>query len=693
MGLSNSKEQPDNVKKEGNLQNSKTGKVFCWLTNSDLLLFKSKKAAYKKGVDGAISRIPLYNVTIQHCRNLLKLTLPTRVVTFKGKSLESWASEIHQVCQSEDMKTLRNTIYTQQKKFTLHVHIMEGRDIETNGDTPIVVSAQVIPKTESQDLNLGNLSNDIITQTTGTACGSSPIWGDVFSFSAAGAEDAMILKLLKSSGKKELGEVVINLSKLDLGGNPDISTLVDPIPSEACELSCNSESDPNSLPTPPGSVEVSIVGSSQKTSHSSILTQGVNECSDSDSDENVNNGSVSSVLTDPTPVNISSKSVLSTTGKDGANTMSKFIQDMDVNAASGRYSSLEGRGMQDDHRSSVDIYSNDFDFENRALGMHRWVEVFDSKKNVVVGVLHICIRAIPAEQLDDLTLSSQKFKESRITALTPDNFFLDDKAFIRPLNIYTGSWNVGNKAPSLDLSPWIPRSDYDLLIFGSQECKYEPRKGYGSCRDDWIGTLTTHVGENYMLVDAVNLMEIRLVVFCSKVLFPEISNVITDTKACGIGGVLGNKGGALMSFNVRNTRFCFLNSHLAAHQDMRDRRNQDVRDISTGINSGAKGSDLSNYFHYLFWIGDLNYRLTFGDQGMKRQPSLQQFNTMVRMVRDQKYEELFQYDQLKDDMENYRVYTGFTEGVHNFEPTFKVKRHEPLVYNVCIALLPMELTF
>jgi endonuclease/exonuclease/phosphatase family metal-dependent hydrolase len=145
---------------------------------------------------------------------------------------------------------------------------------------------------------------------------------------------------------------------------------------------------------------------------------------------------------------------------------------------------------------------------------------------------------------------------------------------------------------------------------------------------------------------------------------------------------MGNKGGTVVAFTFHDSSLCFVNTHLAAHQDKVERRNADVAEVIRGIKLGHKGKyDILNQYHHVFWMGDLNYRLDFGDQGEAKKPSEEQFNKMVKMVDDKKFGELFEHDQLAKSMGEKKVFVGFQEGKCNFPPTFKVLRNENLVYS------------
>lgn len=47
---------------------------------------------------------------------------------------------------------------------------------------------------------------------------------------------------------------------------------------------------------------------------------------------------------------------------------------------------------------------------------------------------------------------------------------------------------------------------------------------------------------------------------------PVIGEIATDSVACGVLGVGGNKGAVAVSFSLYRRRFCALCSHFAAHQ-------------------------------------------------------------------------------------------------------------------------------
>ena len=86
------------------------------------------------------------------------------------------------------------------------------------------------------------------------------------------------------------------------------------------------------------------------------------------------------------------------------------------------------------------------------------------------------------------------------------------------------------------------------------------------------------------------------------------------TVATGLAGVIGNKGGCGIAFDIYDDRICFIGSHLAARIDRKrlEARNQNYRDILKGLSNGFSKNGLNDIHHefdHLIWIGDLNYRV------------------------------------------------------------------------------------
>lgn len=110
------------------------------------------------------------------------------------------------------------------------------------------------------------------------------------------------------------------------------------------------------------------------------------------------------------------------------------------------------------------------------------------------------------------------------------------------MEIFIGTWNVGEAAPPDNLEDWIPKDRYDVYVIGTQECEYPPKKGNVNAEADWFDILTSHLGTNYVKVAGLSLLSIREIVFIRREHFYKLSDIETATVATGIGGVIGNKG-------------------------------------------------------------------------------------------------------------------------------------------------------
>eukprot|EP01102_Stenamoeba_stenopodia_P013446 TRINITY_DN4365_c0_g1_i4.p1 TRINITY_DN4365_c0_g1~~TRINITY_DN4365_c0_g1_i4.p1 ORF type:complete len:443 (-),score=64.72 TRINITY_DN4365_c0_g1_i4:27-1355(-) len=204
----------------------------------------------------------------------------------------------------------------------------------------------------------------------------------------------------------------------------------------------------------------------------------------------------------------------------------------------------------------------------------------------------------------------------------------------------------------------MPPNKYDVYAIGTQECQYSPKAG-GNCNTDWNNIIAKNLGDSYIQLTSVNLRDIRLVVFIKNTLFPFVSAIQGSKEATGIANVIGNKGGVGISFNFHGTSFCFVNSHLAAHQSMTTDRNLNVEAILSSLHLGYPDFEVTTQFCHLFFFGDLNYRID-----MDR-------DEVVNLISQQQWDELLEHDQLLNEQRKEKVFYGFHEGPISFAPTYR----------------------
>eukprot|EP01105_Mastigella_eilhardi_P025818 TRINITY_DN7160_c0_g1_i1.p1 TRINITY_DN7160_c0_g1~~TRINITY_DN7160_c0_g1_i1.p1 ORF type:complete len:899 (-),score=261.26 TRINITY_DN7160_c0_g1_i1:102-2771(-) len=248
-----------------------------------------------------------------------------------------------------------------------------------------------------------------------------------------------------------------------------------------------------------------------------------------------------------------------------------------------------------------------------------------------------------------------------------------------------GTWNVNGQKPSESLDEWlIPKGDVkpDIYCLGFQELDLTAEAlllGDTSRAAPWdahIQDTLRRVGE-YRLLLMRQLVGVLLCVYVRADLMPRISGLQSNLAAVGIMGMMGNKGGIGVRFNIGDTTFCIVNSHLNAHLDNIARRNQDYRDISRRIvfgGGGAPGASpsvadddtgcLSIFDHdYLFWMGDLNYRLAA--------PA----DDIFEKIKKEDYSALMPWDQLMQQMKSGQAFEVFQEAPLRFAPTYKYDKN------------------
>ena len=91
---------------------------------------------------------------------------------------------------------------------------------------------------------------------------------------------------------------------------------------------------------------------------------------------------------------------------------------------------------------------------------------------------------------------------------------------------------------------------------------------------DRLASIFKRIDPSYTICESRQLVGLFLCILCKGNARPEhLSLSLVKT---GMGGYHGNKGAIAVRFLVRDTAFCIVNSHLAAHQSNISARNTDI---------------------------------------------------------------------------------------------------------------------
>lgn len=310
-------------------------------------------------------------------------------------------------------------------------------------------------------------------------------------------------------------------------------------------------------------------------------------------------------------------------------------------------------------------------------------------------------RGIPVGQLEEedenpliVDWNEKEFSQTATTASLKKMFIKTEmerrkESYIerREFSFLVGSWNVNGQEIASDLSSWLhlhrTTKEPEYIFISLQELDRRPERFVNSTNhskelawtsfilqnlnsssslnsdsnDNTINNANEHHEEelDYHCISSECMVGIYGAVFVHRKAAVISQKSITSSVApCGFMGFMGNKGAVGIRFKIGATWIGFISSHLAAHTNQLERRNQDFADICKSL-SLVMGSDL------VLWAGDLNYRLEV--------PSYLVIKDIIN--HEEGRMELLSYCQLKKEMLAGRSFQGFEEAPISFPPTYK----------------------
>ncbi|XP_050080450.1 phosphatidylinositol 4,5-bisphosphate 5-phosphatase A-like isoform X2 [Anopheles maculipalpis] len=243
------------------------------------------------------------------------------------------------------------------------------------------------------------------------------------------------------------------------------------------------------------------------------------------------------------------------------------------------------------------------------------------------------------------------------------------------VKIYIVTWNVSTKFPeNISLNKLLglenrPDQDTalpDFFVIGLQEVNAQPQNTlYNLFKDDlWTQKFKEVLKErDFVVIKTEQMQGLLLSVFARRKHLLHLRQVETEYTRTGLGGIWGNKGAVSIRLNVYGSSICLVNAHLAAHDHMLEERINDYERIVQEQKFHVKAKETIFDHDYVFWFGDLNFRLTG-----EATTSADEIRAMV--ARDE-LKQLIEKDQLLLVRREGRAFSQLQERLPQFPPTFK----------------------
>uniref|UniRef100_A0A2K6C8V2 phosphoinositide 5-phosphatase n=1 Tax=Macaca nemestrina TaxID=9545 RepID=A0A2K6C8V2_MACNE len=242
----------------------------------------------------------------------------------------------------------------------------------------------------------------------------------------------------------------------------------------------------------------------------------------------------------------------------------------------------------------------------------------------------------------------------------------EDYTYIQNFRFFVGTYNVNGQSPKECLRPWLSDGVQapDVYCVGFQELDLSKEAFFfhdTPKEEEWFKAVSEglHPDAKYAKVKLIRLVGIMLLLYVKQEHAAYVSEVEAETVGTGIMGRMGNKGGVAIRFQFHNTSICVVNSHLAAHIEEYERRNQDYKDICSRmqfcqLDPSRPPLTISKH-DVILWLGDLNYRIEELD-----------VEKVKKLIEEKDFQTLYAYDQLKIQVAAKTVFEASQRGELTF---------------------------
>ena len=240
---------------------------------------------------------------------------------------------------------------------------------------------------------------------------------------------------------------------------------------------------------------------------------------------------------------------------------------------------------------------------------------------------------------------------------------------LEPLKISFLTWNVAGKHPINETKEEFcrvfkgPVSASDVVVIAMEEIEMSVKSvvtGSSNYSEGWAELIkhSPSILENnpdYVLATHDSVGTVLLAILIKKSLLNLIKVGKPQQIKLGAGGLLANKAAILIPIEAGEATILAIGCHLTAHEPNFEERNQQIYEILE--------HHLCSKADYLFFVGDLNYRISLP------------YEVTINLCMNYDVNKLLQNDQLKQIAQNNKIIGSLKEAEIKFLPTYKFDKN------------------